>query len=56
MEKIASITKYRDKDKTIEWLQKLPSKYSFYRIRNILLLLRVGDYILWTEKHGIKIL
>lgn len=52
---VASVTKYKDREKIINWLEHLPQKFSLEKIENFLLLLRGGDFVLWTERHGIKI-
>jgi len=52
---IASIVRYKDREKIIMWLGNLPQKFSLEKIENFLLLLRSGDFVLWTERHGLKI-
>lgn len=57
MEKVASIIKYKnDREKAIHWMATLPKRYNPYELKVLLDDVRKGDFLLWTEEGGIKIL
>lgn len=56
MEMVASITRYKDGTSFINWLKKLPRKYSVEKIEKMMAIYQKGMFLLWTEKGGVKIL
>jgi len=56
MVKVASIIKYTDSEKVLRWLEKLPRKLSLEDIEILLKIANKSKYLLWTERHGIKLL
>lgn len=53
---VASITMYKDTERTIQWLNKLPRKYSIEDVSHFISIAWEGKFLLWTEEHGLKIL
>jgi len=56
MTKVASCSKFENKEQAFKWLRKLPKKYSLDDIENYLAILEKGHYLFWTENKGLKIL
>lgn len=56
MELVASVTKFKNATAFIEWLSHLPRKYSVDTIENMIKIAKKAKYIMWTEKHGVKLL
>jgi hypothetical protein len=56
MQEVASITKYKSTNDLMEWLDHLPKKYSVEYVEKLIKVARKAKYLLWTEKHGIKLL
>lgn len=56
MEKVASIIKYKDSDQVVKWLGTLPKKLAIEDVEILLRIAKNGKYLLWTERHGVKLL
>lgn len=46
--RVASIIKYDNYERVLEWLNKLPTKYPEWKIEKA----EQGDYILWSSEVG----